>query len=149
MADPGGGKRVLVLEHREHGLGEGVERGRGKERPGPAVARQLGHDHAPSRGQGRGDPQPVRRGAAEAVDEHERRPRAADEVADRGRPVAQFPRLEALRLVLGSHAFQYSPARSVWTPSSWGHILGDDEWFGRTGRLMPVGSTIEGRDQPV
>ena len=51
-------------------------------------------------GEGGRDAPPVRGGAAEAVDEHERRPGAADEVAQRRSAVVQGARLEALRLVL-------------------------------------------------
>ena len=112
-----------------------------------AVAGKLRDDHAPpaARAAGAIEP-PVRRGAAEAVDEHERRPLAADEVAERrcrrararaprsrrarARPLARADRGRLDSVITGAYSLR-------------------DECFGGTGRLMLVGSTIEGVDKPV
>ncbi len=82
VADPGGRKSFLPLEHREDDLREGVEGGHAAERARAPVARQLGNEHAPLPGQLGRDQAPVGGRAAEPVDEDDRRAGAAREVAD-------------------------------------------------------------------
>ena len=69
MADPRGGQCRFGLRHGEHCVGEGVEARRPADAARAAVARKLGHDHAPLGGQGRRDEPPVRGQAAQAVNE--------------------------------------------------------------------------------
>ncbi len=69
----------------------GSTRRRRRQRRCAAVPRELGHDHAPLRGQRGREREPVRRRAAEPVDEHEGRPGAADGVAERGSAVRSLP----------------------------------------------------------
>ena len=64
------------------------------------MAGQLGDDHAPLRGERRGDQPPVRGGAAEAVHEDERPALPTDEVADPCPLEIELSRLEADGLVL-------------------------------------------------
>ena len=90
-----------MLQDGKHGLGVRIERRGRRKPPRAAVARQGGHDHPPLRGESRRDEAPIGRRPAQPVDEHERRPGAADEVAQRRRMVAELPRLETGRFQFG------------------------------------------------
>ena len=101
MAHPRCRQCVLGLEDAEDRVGERIERRGVPQRRGAAVARQLRQDHAPIGRELGCDLPPVRREAAETVDERDGRTLAADEVADlrvsRGKP----PFLESGQLPFG------------------------------------------------
>ena len=76
------GAELLALEQQRQAVGERLQVGQRRERRRAAVTGQVRHEHAVPAGELGRELDPVGRGTAQAVDEHDRRAVPADEPAE-------------------------------------------------------------------